>query len=156
MMRVAPLLCLVVLVCATVGCRVDRDVPAQPDVPPQPDVPAQPVAAVRPPPFDDDELLIAAVRIGSGYQSGEVLAGTVIELSGDWLTLSVTANPGNVDIQRVLDRKPPAFVVYRARSKVATAEAVRYDRDANTLRCRILAREPNATLALGDRASTTP
>ena len=82
------------------------------------------------------------------------LAGTVTNVSGRLCTISVADNPGNVDIQDQILRRPFRIAIYDEAGYKAEAVATKYEPSANAILCNVMFTKDSAQIKTGDRAST--
>ena len=101
-------------------------------------------------------LLIAAAKVRgfSEAMAAPSLSGTVTNASGRLCTISISANPGNVDIQDQINRRPFSFAIFDDSGYKAEAVATSYVESANAVMCTIRVRNGGATIRTGDKAST--
>ena len=106
----------------------------------------------------EQKLLVQAATV-NGFLPGMAapnLSGTVTNASGRLCTISITANPGNVDIQDQIERRPFRFAISDASGYKAEAVATKYEKSANAVLCNILLTNGSATIKTGDSANTKP
>lgn len=106
----------------------------------------------------EKDLLIAAAKVRgfSEAMAAPNLAGTVTNASGRLCTISIADNPGNVDIQDQINRRPFSFAIYDANGYKAEAVATKYEASANAVLCTVRVKNGNAQIRTGDKASTQP
>lgn len=106
----------------------------------------------------EQDLLLAAARTNGFLDSmaAPTLAGTVTASAGSLLTVSVADNPGNVDIQDIINKLPFRFAIYGEGGYKGDAVAQKYEESANAVLCKIVIKKENATIRTGDRATTNP
>ena len=104
----------------------------------------------------EKDLLIAAAKVRgfSEAMAAPSLSGTVTNASGRLCTISISANPGNVDIQDQINRRPFSFAIFDDSGYKAEAVATSYVESANAVMCTIRVRNGGATIRTGDKAST--
>lgn len=104
----------------------------------------------------EKDLLIAAAKVRgfSEAMAAPALSGTVTNASGRLCTISISANPGNVDIQDQINRRPFSFAIFDDSGYKAEAVATSYVESANAVMCTIRVRNGGATIRTGDKAST--
>lgn len=106
----------------------------------------------------EQKLLVAAAQ-ANGFinaMAAPDLAGTVTNASGRLCTISIGENPGNVDIQSVINRMPFRFAIYDDNGFKAEAVATKYEASANAVLCNLMFTKGEATIRTGDKASTKP
>jgi hypothetical protein len=106
----------------------------------------------------EQKLLVAAATV-NGFLPGmaaPTLEGTVTNASGRLCTISIGENPGNVDIQSAISRMPFSFAVYDENGYKAEAIATKYEPSANAVFCNLKFTNGEATIRVGDKASTKP
>lgn len=106
----------------------------------------------------EKDLLLAAAY-SNGFVNGMAapeLAGTVTNAAGSLLTVSVADNPGNVDIQDIINKLPFRFAIYGDDGYKGDAVATKYEESANAVFCKVVIKKENATIRQGDRAKTNP
>jgi hypothetical protein len=106
----------------------------------------------------EQKLLVAAATV-NGFLPGMAapdLAGVVTNASGRLCTISIGENPGNVDIQSMINRMPFRFAIYDANGFKAEAVATKYEPSANAVLCNLMFTKGEATIRTGDKASTKP
>ena len=106
----------------------------------------------------EKDLLISAAKIRgfSEAMAAPTLSGTVTNASGRLCTISIVDNPGNVDIQDQINRRPFSFAIFDENGYKAEAIATKYEASANAVLCTIRVRNNGATIRTGDKASTQP
>jgi hypothetical protein len=106
----------------------------------------------------EKDLLIAAAKVRgfSEAMAAPTLAGTVTNASGRLCTISIADNPGNVDIQDQINRRPFSFAIYDANGYKAEAMATKYEASANAVLCTVRVKNGSAQIRTGDKASTQP
>lgn len=106
----------------------------------------------------EKDLLIQAAKVRgfSEAMAAPSLAGTVTNASGRLCTISISANPGNVDIQDQINRRPFSFAIFDDNGYKAEAVATSYVESANAVMCTIRVRNGGASIRTGDKASTQP
>jgi len=106
----------------------------------------------------EKDLLIAAAKVRgfSEAMAAPTLAGTVTNASGRLCTISIADNPGNVDIQDQINRRPFSFAIYDANGYKAEAIATKYEASANAVLCTVRVTNGSAQIRTGDKASTQP
>lgn len=82
------------------------------------------------------------------------LRGKVISVSGKLCTVVVDGNPGNVDVQAVIDRMPFRLQILDENGYKAEVFASKYEAAANAVLCRLMFTKGDATIVIGDKAST--
>ena len=104
----------------------------------------------------EKDLLIAAAKVRgfSEAMAAPSLSGTVTNASGRLCTISISANPGNVDIQDQINRRPFSFAIFDDSGYKAEAVATSYVESANAVMCTIRVRNGGASIRTGDKAST--
>lgn len=85
-----------------------------------------------------------------------LLEGAVTESAKGMVTIRISANPGDVDIQKLLEDRPFTFAVYGDNGYKGEAVATKYESGAEVVLCRIVLRKGEATIEVGDKASTRP
>lgn len=103
-----------------------------------------------------DGPLAARARTGSGRGLGlpPLLEGTVTSADQRQCVVKLTNNPGNVDIEKSIARRPFRFALYDEDGYKAECVATRYDASANAVLCRVVFRKDGVVLAQGDKAAT--
>jgi len=106
----------------------------------------------------EKDLLIAAAKVRgfSEAMAAPSLAGTVTNSSGRLCTISISENPGNIDIQDQINRRPFSFAIFDDNGYKADAVATKYVASANAVMCTIRVRSGGAAIRTGDKASTQP
>ncbi|MFT4511804.1 MAG: hypothetical protein ACI89X_002234 [Planctomycetota bacterium] len=106
----------------------------------------------------EQQLLVAAAQANGFINSMAApdLAGTVSNASGRLCTIAIGENPGNVDIQSIINRMPFRFAVYDENGFKAEAVATKYEPSANAVLCNLMFTKGEATIRVGDKASTKP
>lgn len=106
----------------------------------------------------ENKLLIAAAEANGFIRSmaAPSLAGTVTNASGRLCTIAVGENPGNVDIQSVINRMPFAFAIYDENGYKCDAVATKYEASANAVLCTLRFTKGETVIRTGDKASTKP
>lgn len=106
----------------------------------------------------ENRLLIAAAEANGFIRSmaAPSLAGTVTNASGRLCTIAVGENPGNVDIQSVINRMPFAFAIYDDNGYKCDAIATKYEPSANAVLCTLRFTRGEVIIRTGDKASTKP
>lgn len=106
----------------------------------------------------ENKLLIAAAEANGFIRSmaAPSLAGTVTNASGRLCTIAVGENPGNVDIQSVINRMPFAFAIYDDNGYKCDAVATKYEASANAVLCTLRFTKGETVIRTGDKASTKP
>ncbi|MEC8253144.1 MAG: hypothetical protein VX044_08025 [Planctomycetota bacterium] len=106
----------------------------------------------------EKDLLVQAAKVRgfSEAMAAPSLAGTVTNASGRLCTISISANPGNVDIQDQINRRPFSFAIFDDNGYKAEAVATKYEASANAVLCTIRVRNGGAAIRTGDKASTQP
>lgn len=106
----------------------------------------------------EKDLLLAAAKVRgfSEAMAAPNLAGTVTNSSGRLCTISISDNPGNIDIQDQINRRPFSFAIFDDKGYKAEAVATKYEPSANAVLCTIRVRNGGATIRTGDKASTQP
>ena len=106
----------------------------------------------------EKDLLISAAKVRgfSEAMAAPSLSGTVTNASGRLCTISISANPGGVDIQDQINRRPFSFAIFDDSGYKAEAVATSYVESANAVMCTIRIRNGGATIRTGDKASTQP
>lgn len=106
----------------------------------------------------EKNLLVAAAQ-ANGFinaMAAPDLAGTVSNASGRLCTIAIGENPGNVDIQSMINRMPFRFAIYDDNGFKAEAVATKYEASANAVLCNVMFSKGEATIRTGDKASTKP
>ncbi|MCK5940807.1 MAG: hypothetical protein KAI24_02460 [Planctomycetes bacterium] len=106
----------------------------------------------------EKDLLIAAAKVRGFTEAmaAPTLAGTVTNASGRLCTISIADNPGNVDIQDQINRRPFRFAIYDENGYKAEAVATKYEPSANAILCNVQFTNGSAKIRTGDKASTKP
>jgi hypothetical protein len=106
----------------------------------------------------ENKLLIAAAEANGFIRSmaAPSLAGTVTNASGRLCTIAVGENPGNVDIQSVINRMPFSFAIYDDNGYKCDAVATKYEASANAVLCTLKFTKGETVIKTGDKASTKP
>ena len=106
----------------------------------------------------ENKLLIAAAEANGFIRSmaAPSLAGTVTNASGRLCTISVVENPGNVDIQSVINRMPFSFAIYDDNGYKCDAIATKYEASAKSVLCTLRFTKGETIIRTGDKASTKP
>jgi len=106
----------------------------------------------------ENKLLIAAAEANGFIRSmaAPSLAGTVTNASGRLCTIAVGENPGNVDIQSVIDRMPFSFAIYDDSGYKCDAIATKYEESAKAVLCTLRFTKGEVVIKTGDKASTKP
>lgn len=108
---------------------------------------------------NSEQKLLVAAAIANGFSpamAAPTLAGTVTNASGNLLTVAVADNPGNVDIQDQIERRPFRIAIYDETGFKAEAVATKYEPTANAILCNVMFKKDSATIRTGDRAATKP
>jgi hypothetical protein len=106
----------------------------------------------------EQKLLVAAAQ-ANGFinaMAAPDLAGTVTNASGRLCTIAINGNPGNVDIQSVINRMPFRFAIFDDNGFKAEAVATKYEPSAKAVLCKVMFTKGSATIRTGDKASTKP
>lgn len=106
----------------------------------------------------EQKLLVQAATV-NGFLPGMAapnLTGTVTNASGRLCTISITDNPGNVDIQDQIERRPFRFAIFDDKGFKAEAVATKYEASAKAVLCNVLLTNGSASIKTGDSASTKP
>lgn len=127
----------------------------------------------RDPAFMHDALVTAALHM-NGIVGTPELAGRVTAVSGETCTITVDANPGNVDIERaVADRTFSVsrysddrqwnevagylrFAIYGEDGYKAEVRAFAYDAESNSVMCKNMDAGDGVIIVAGDNACTKP
>jgi hypothetical protein len=106
----------------------------------------------------ENKLLIAAAEANGFIRSmaAPSLAGTVTNASGRLCTIAVGENPGNVDIQSVINRMPFSFAIYDDNGYKCDAIATKYEESAKAVLCTLRYTKGEVVIRTGDKASTKP
>lgn len=80
------------------------------------------------------------------------LAGTVTNATGRLCTISITENPGNINIKDAIEMGKWGFAIYDASGYKGEAIAERYEEGANAVLCRVF--PVKGEIREGDRAAT--
>lgn len=106
---------------------------------------------------NDEQKLLVAAAVEAGFSpamAAPTLAGTVTNVSGRLCTIAVAENPGNVDIQDQILRRPFRIAVYDEAGYKAEVVATKYEPSANAILCNVMFTKDSAQIKTGDRAST--
>jgi len=106
----------------------------------------------------ENRLLIAAAEANGFIRSmaAPSLAGTVTNASGRLCTIAIGENPGNVDIQSVINRMPFAFAIFDDNGYKCDAIATKYEASAKAVLCTLRFTNGETVIRTGDKASTKP
>jgi len=104
----------------------------------------------------EKDLLIAVARRNGLVPSmvAPDLAGTVTMASDRLVTISVANNPGEVDIQEIINNNPFRIAIYDEQGYKAEAVATRYEPSANAILCNVMFKKDDAVIRSGDKART--
>ena len=108
---------------------------------------------------NSEQKLLVAAAVANGFSpamAAPTLAGTVTNASDRLLTISIADNPGEVDIQDQINRRPFRFAIYDENGFKAEAVATKYEPTANAVLCNVMFKKGSAQIRTGDRASTKP
>jgi len=106
---------------------------------------------------NQEQKLLVSAAIVNGFlpsMAAPDLAGVVTNASGRLCTISIGENPGNVDIQSMIQRRPFRFAIYDDNGYKAEAVATKYEPSANSVLCNLMFTNGEATIRTGDKAST--
>jgi len=104
----------------------------------------------------EQKLLVSAATV-NGFlpaMAAPTLAGTVTNASGRLVTISISDNPGDVDIQDQINRRPFRFAISDASGYKAEAVATKYEPTANAVLCNVLLTAGSRPIRAGDSATT--
>lgn len=108
---------------------------------------------------NSEQKLLVAAATSKGFipsMAAPLLAGTVTNASGRICTISIADNPGNVDINDQISRRPFRFAIYDENGFKAEAVATRYEPSANAVLCDLMFTKGGVSIQTGDKASTKP
>lgn len=112
-------------------------------------------------------LVLMQMRGLSGIPA---LAGRVTNVSGQMCTVTVDANPGNIDIQKAIDERTfrrsiytdnghthssvclLRFAIYGDDGHKADVQAIRFDAEAGGVLCEVVPSEGEVEIVVGDKA----
>lgn len=107
---------------------------------------------------------------GRGLSGTPALAGRVTNVSGRTCTITVDANPGNIDIQKAIDERTYQqstytddghsrkivcllrFAIYGDDGHKADVQAIRFDAEAGGVLCEVVPSESDVKIVVGDKA----
>lgn len=103
----------------------------------------------------NEQKLLVSVAVANGFVVGLAapnLSGTVTHASGRLCTISITDNPGNVDIAEQISKRQFGFAIYDATGYKGEAIATAYHAADNAVTCNLML--VKGTIKEGDKAST--
>ena len=106
----------------------------------------------------EKDLLVQAATV-NGFLPGMAapsLSGTVTNVSGRLCTISISDNPGEVDIADQIKRRPFRIAIHDASGYKGDAVATKFEASANAVLCNILVTNGSREIRVGDAASTNP
>jgi hypothetical protein len=117
-----------------------------------------------------DSPMLTPQMLVRGLSGTPALAGRVTNVFGQTCTITVDANPGNIDIQKAIDERTYQrstyaddghsrksvcllrFAIYGDDGHKADVQAVRFDAEAGGVLCEVVPSESDVKIVVGDKA----